>query len=476
MIGTAIAASRGVPTGTSTDRNALTGPLIAVWVGVILVAILPAIFIRFTPAPQDHTWIGALVVIAIAGCRYAWIVGEGRRRLIEMSFWVFVYVFLGVAPLVQLRMQQYPDTTPNIDPWLNGPAMVIVLVGLAAFALGMIAGTARWWNRPRRRVVRGLDRRRTLVLASLAIAFDTYFAAKVGLKAMVSNRQARLQATTAVWPEMSTYGIVTALSTMAVLVAFVALAKIWHDRSKHDWLILGVLIACAITLAIMLNPISSARYLFGTTALAVAAVLGLFATRQRFRVVAVLAIAALIVVFPLADAFRYTSDAQFKSGGPMETLTSADYDAFDQINNTVLYVERNGPTDGKQALGVLFFWVPRRVWPDKPNDTGILLADSRGYTFQNLSAPLWTELYINGRWLALVLGMFALGIVTRVQDKRIELTLDRTRAPSVLACILPFYLIILLRGSLLQAMSYLTVIVACALFVTRWKRGVASVA
>ena len=48
--------------------------------------------------------------------------------------------------------------------------------------------------------------------------------------------------------------------------------------------------------------------------------------------------------------------------------------------------------------------------------------------------------------------------------------LRRARAPSILSCILPFYLMILLRGSLLQAMSFLFAILGCAVFVSRWER------
>jgi hypothetical protein len=79
-------------------------------------------------------------------------------------------------------------------------------------------------------------------------------------------------------------------------------------------------------------------------------------------------------------------------------------------------------------------------------------------------------MYINGGWPLLVVGMLGLGIVVKSQDNRIEESLRRARAPSILACILPFYLTILLRGSMLQAMSYLIVILVSAMFVSRWER------
>jgi hypothetical protein len=115
--------------------------------------------------------------------------------------------------------------------------------------------------------------------------------------------------------------------------------------------------------------------------------------------------------------------------------------------------------------------VPRQIWPDKPRDTGIVLSESRRYRFENLSAPIWAELYINGGWLLLTGGMIALGALVRSQDRRIEESLQQVRTPAIAACVLPFYLMILLRGSLLQAMSYLLVILVASAFVGRWERA-----
>jgi hypothetical protein len=83
---------------------------------------------------------------------------------------------------------------------------------------------------------------------------------------------------------------------------------------------------------------------------------------------------------------------------------------------------------------------------------------------------MWAEMYINGGWPLLVLGMMGFGILVGAQDKKIDGILRRARAPGILACILPFYLMILLRGSLLQAMSYLTVILVSTAFVSRWEK------
>jgi hypothetical protein len=438
-----------------------------------MVVVFPVLVIKYTPAPADRTWWGLLAVTTVSGLRYAWIVGAGTRRPYEMSFWVFTYVFLGLAPLAQLRMEQIPDTTARVDPTLNGITIVIVMVGIASFGAGLVLARGRPHTSvsapdptPVPAPARTVDPRRALVLTVFALLADAYYIGKVGIGTLLSTRADLYAAVAADWADPVS-AVVLSAASMSVLVAFVALVKAADQQSHKDWGLMAVIVAVGLVLALTLNPIANARYTFGTAALAVAALFGLLATRNRFRLTAILAVAAVILVFPLLDAFRYSTQGEFKSTSPLESFTSPDYDAFAQINNTKLYTDRSGLTDGRQALGVVLFWVPRMFWDNKPTDTGILLANSRQYPFTNLSAPLWAELFINGGWPVLMAGMFALGVIARRQDEGIELTLQRARAPGVLACIMPFYLIILLRGSLLQAMSSLLVIAACGLFVLR---------
>ena len=444
--------------------------VLATWVGVAMVVLLPAVLVYATPNAKSASWILALVVMTTSGCRFAWIIGDGRRRLYELSFWVFTYVFLGTAPLVQLRSGVTPSTTPRIDTTLQQAAMVVGIVGIVAFGIGLsISGPRRF---PRARyVVNGVDLGRAVALALFALLFDAYFIANVGFGALFSSRADYSEAVTSVWVETSVSALVVAITVMMLLVSFIALVKCIWQIKRAEWPLIALTVLVGLALAITVNPITSPRYIFGTVALAVAALFGVFATARRFRIAAIIWVIALILVFPFADAFRYSSVPSFKSNSVLESLTSPDFDAFAQINNALLYVERHGVTQGRQAVGVALFWVPRRFWPDKPRDTGSLLADDRKYAMANLSGPLWAEMYINGGWPLLVLGMLGFGVLVRSQDSRIEEHLRRrARAPGILACIMPFYLAILLRGSLLQAMSYLVVIVSCTVFVSRWER------
>lgn len=440
--------------------------LIGIALALGLCGVVPATFVALTPAPSSAVWVVTLAISAGAGLRLAWIIGNGAQRLVESMVWVFVYVFLGLAPMVQLRRAVDPQTTPLIDHSYDATALSVVLVGILALALGLLcAGNAA---RRRRPAVAGptVGPERVTALAVAGLLCSLYYIATVGSAALLGSRMELVQATTAAWPDPAISAVVRAVAVMPLLVAFVAL-QVQRGRGLATGILARTIlpVATGAVLLLVANPISNSRYTSGTVYLAVLASLGLVATRPRFRALCAGFVASLVLLFPIADAFRYTTSASFKASDPVAALTTGDFDAYAQIVNTVQYVHEHGVTYGYQALGPLVFWIPRAVWPAKPIDTGILLANSRGYDFTNLSAPLWAELFINGGWLALALGMFVFGLLIRRWDAGIVASLRATRTPGLLASILPFYLLILLRGSLLQATAAMAVIGASSAFV-----------
>ena len=128
-------------------------------------------------------------------------------------------------------------------------------------------------------------------------------------------------------------------------------------------------------------------------------------------------------------------------------------------------MNEHGVAVGQQLLGVVLFWVPREVWPGKAIDTGALLANYRGYSFTNLSAPTWAELYINGGMILLVIGMILIGFGFIQLDRQLESVFRAGGLWAIAGAILPFYMLLVLRGSLLQAASTIAVMVVLIWFV-----------
>lgn len=435
--------------------------IIATTVGLSIA--LPSSFVFATSSPASHIWLIPLLLAGLAGWRLAVVIGNGEQRLVEFMVWVFVYVFFGLAPMVQLRVGIDPPTTPFIDHTLDFRALMVVTLGTCAFALGLLAARRLAASEEAGESAPRVRSNRVTILAWFGLACAAFFILRVGLTPLLSSRVDLDQAAAAVWSNPTTLAIISALSIMPLLVAFVALQIEKTETRDRGWLRARLLPwIIGTVLLLVANPISNARYTSGTVYLAVLASLGLVSTRPRFRLVCIGFVVSLVLVFPLADAFRYSANAEIKESNPVLALTTGDFDAYDQVVNTVHYVDVRGITYGYQALGPLVFWIPRTAWPNKPVDTGILLANFRGYTFTNLSATLWTELFINGGWVVLLLGLFVFGILVRRWDESISRRLRAAKTPGLLASILPFYLLILLRGSLLQAMAALAVIAVSA--------------
>ncbi|MEZ0342895.1 hypothetical protein ACAG25_23300 [Mycobacterium sp. pV006] len=464
-------------------RSATPG-VIAAWTFVVMAILVPVYIFQVTALPTDNLWVGPVLIIVVSVARFSWIMGTGERRLFEMIFWSFTYAFLGLAPLAQLLRGPWPVTVPRTDTTITAWASAIVLVGILAFLCGV--GVDHILNNRRARSTRKdfdgfkqtVHYSRLMMLTIGTVVLNIYYLSLVGPFQFVKSRDESFQLLAANFPTPNIGVVFRSAVFMSLIVAWVGLiryrreARIAADRGRPESrarlnLNLILVVVVGVLLANSLNPVSNARYLSGTAVLAVAAALGMFATRNRFRFSAYGFLLALLVIFPQADAFRYSSQANVDLSDPIESLQTPDYDSFAQIINGYLVAMRDGIDFGNQALGVVLFWIPRAIWPGKAYDTGIVIANSRGYGFTNLSAPLWIEFFMNGGWLVLVLGMFTLGVALHRWDTNLDRELALYSMPTILGCILPFYMLILLRGSLLQAAPYLFFTILCTLFVTR---------
>ncbi|RUL92020.1 hypothetical protein [Verrucosispora sp. FIM060022] len=404
-------------------------------------------------------------VLVLAGCRLGWLIGLGEPRLMEMSLWTFTYLFLGLSALVQFQTASFSTSTPWFDAAFTDDAMWAVLIGSAAALLGIHWAT--------RRPAVGtpmldlsapmLNERRLYLLAAIGLVLNLYYLIQIGPATVLLSREELSAAQAANWPGIGLTAFVAAAAQLPLLVVFIGLLGANHQRAKRGdrpRYALLVLVGCVVLYSV--NPISSPRYVSGTVILSMAAAMGAYTTPWRVRASATAFLGGLIFLFPLADAFRRQGEVQAEFA-PMQALTSGDFDASIQISNSLDIIDQNGIEWGWQLLGVMLFWVPRDYWPNKPTATGTYIAEHMEYTHINISSPLIAEFLINGGWPLLILGMFGFGWWIRRRDNRmVQLGLLGGK-PSVMGWILPFYLIILLRGSLLSAAVQFSV-----LWVTTW--------
>jgi hypothetical protein len=448
--------------------------LVRFFVAVALVVVFPWLVITDSPnGGRNAAWILCLVIAMWAGLRLASIIGAGVPRLFEFSFWLYCYLFMGLAAAAQIHGDNMPSTTPGLDPTQDLTTVLVVAVGILAFEVGALVRRSTHVDAPPiytpGRLAEGdassVNRSLWLLAASTPVAL--VFILMIGPANFFTNRNDFSDVATATF-DSTVEPVLRAISWVPALVLLhriISRRRSQPGSKLNGAELLGVAVASVLILFAN-NPITSSRYAFGSMALSLAVLLGACATVKRTRRTMLLVVVGFVLVFPLADTFRRPETGEVKISVLDEYSGNPDYDSFGQISNAITVVEDEGFSYARQPLGVALFWVPRSVWETKPIDTGVYVAEARGYWFTNLSAPLWSEFYLVGGYFAVFVGFAGLGYGVVVADRRLGQGLRGERPYSVAGAFMPFYLIILLRGSLLQAAA-LVAALSVSIWVTR---------
>ncbi|MGW2086736.1 hypothetical protein [Streptomyces sp. NPDC001880] len=458
--------------------RALAVPLI-----LALVCFLPAVIAAQPGAGVRDTayWL-QLVLTCYAGTRLATMILSTRRRLLQGVFWMFVYIAMGVAPFAQAVIGQTP--TPMVGPRSDlVTAVALILVGCAAFDLGALLASRRPLRQ--RAAVRSgggpavAHRVRLRLLVLLAFAASGYYIVKLGGPAVFFTSRQEISASVAasgVGSGRSNVGsaFLKGFGTVPALLALLFFTRrlVTSRRARRSPSTVLAWAGLIILNVIVNNPVSNARYWFLTVLVSL-----LFtafpSSAAMYRSVLAAGVVGALVLFPYADRFRYDSAGYrpVESSSVFEPLATKDYDQTVMFANTITWVDTRGHTYGRQLAGSALFFVPRSVWSGKPEDTGVRVGQWMGMSMTNLSAPLWTELWVDFGAPGMA-GAFALiGYAAARTDRRYARAVSRDGPGpgSVLAVTVPLiagYTFILLRGPLLQAAGKPAVAALCLLLVT----------
>ena len=426
----------------------------------------------------------SLLVAQWASFRIAGLLVRGKPNVVQATFWVFVYIWFGLAALAQTVEQRFPIASQSFSEGHQIEALLTIIVGLTAYEMGLraypaIAGRKllRWSGS------RQIELRRVWVVAAFGAAGTLFALWSYGVRVLMSSRYTVAEA---VYGRPSPgirldQGGNKALGLLEVTLvwapAFLALylllvlertpASSRGQRSRRTvssargrMVLVGLLGANLL----VNNPISSPRYRFGGVALAVLAAFWPLFRPRRFRIWLCGLLFGVMVAFPLLEVFRF--DERNTQIAPLKELlvTSPDFGMFQQELNAQLYVDEEGFTFGEQALGVVLGYFPRALWPGKPIDTGNVIVRTDAI---NASASLWATVFIDGGLLTVAITFLAYGWVTRISE---EQYLRRWRQSSFVAAAVPLYAgfqIILLRGDLQPAVGSLAPLVVMLLLVSR---------
>jgi oligosaccharide repeat unit polymerase len=416
------------------------------------------------------TQVGQYTIILMSAVGATSCVGRDRPRLGSLVFWLFTFAVIGIVQTVQLSAAENPFGVNVPDSYVERQ-QIIVLAGCLAYLVGSVATSRPTGETATVTARRNLSVRRTLLWSMVTLVGSVYsVSAYGGVSALFASRAEVAGHLASVGDTTASRALLVGFASGAPFMCLFGLLRLRSSgalRLSSRPLALAVFSGLLVVNVLINNPISQPRYWVATILITFVAS-GRWISRPAFQVglVAGFLLTAL-VFFPFLDAFRYQDGGGWSGGFESAYLAKTDYGSAQDITNTVFYVDHHGHTDGRQLLGAALFPVPRAVWPSKPTDTAVLLANEINFGNQNIDSPLWAEGYIDfgiPGTIAL-LGLFG-AVIGRAETTFAALE-RRCSMSSILVPTLIGYELILLRGSLLQATARLAVIVAMAYLLSR---------
>lgn len=131
-----------------------------------------------------------------------------------------------------------------------------------------------------------------------------------------------------------------------------------------------------------------------------------------------LVVFGIFILFPLLDITRFftlekLNDFNFNT----DLYLGGDFDAFQMLSNAIQY---DKTSYGFGFFGVLLFFVPRSLWPEKPLNSGVEVATFFDLRNLNVSMPLIGEFYMNFSYPGIILGGILLGFLLKIVDMQFK--------------------------------------------------------
>lgn len=456
--------------------------LFAVVVVIVLGIWLPYdLFSEFTGGSiTDATTVSAAILVFAVG-RLATIAFTGKPQILAITFYLFIYVWIGIAGTIQLYTSTFSWRTVHGESDALAGTLIIV-VAILSYECGRFLARAR--NRPdltgRPSIRFEIRAGKILLIAAFAVPAAVYGALYFGgIDALFSTRGTF----TAQVPQGSTKmggllarALLRTPSFVALMLAIVYGIRNWNRMHIQGRRLFVFLVLALVTLNVFTNfPTAQARYWLGTITLT--PLLAFLPWRRKSAVgwIIVLAI-SLIFIYPRADIFRRAATfddaitALQQKGSTTDRIFTGDYDVLQQTINTYVFYDTHGSMYGRNIIGAALFFFPRQFWPSKPYGTGATIAAALGYQYTNLSEPLWAELFIAFGWIGLALTMGGYGLASAQAERAFERAKDAPAGATVASIAVPFWAafqFFLLRGDLQVAASHALFVVALFVLATR---------
>jgi hypothetical protein len=431
-------------------------------------------FLVLTGADRTYLTLECLLawlIILYTSVRLGALAERGEKRILSLFYFVFVYIFFGMAPFVELMTRTFIYTGTYTTTEIR-VAFALIYISLIAYEVGAAIGG-------RIRVPptltdfmlgRKISMERTVALIVLVPVVTVVLVHLIGGLVMLfiprEEFQSHLRSISGN-TGLALFGIAMRLLRVP---PYVALYFLWAFYLEHirrtgyriAWRYLLPLGFLTLINAVVSNPIATERFWCGMVGLSFFFLTYRWKHKRTFFIWAAGLIFTFVFLFQYMDMFRYSLmgqpiDFSTKALVTQYTERRTDYAEFQVLVECVRYVEVKGPDLGRQFAGSVFFWIPRGIWTHKPYPSGMIVARFAGWgEFESIALVLVGEGYINWGVFGVVLIFFGYGVVNMMMERMwLAAEAPGTRLIQLLVPALAPFQVFALRGSMFDACTYL---------------------
>ena len=369
--------------------------------------------------------------------------------------WTFFLLFFFFAAVVQYMNNSFPWIKHRDDDVLINANLILML-----WTLGVVIGQytkilkVEHRSRLKEKLNENIAGNNVLILVVIAIIIASVRVKTIGFSNLLSRGTSAYSIS-----ENGSISMLVEKCMQAASYFSTAIIVLAYKKRKCG---VGAMIIGMGCLFIAYPPTGIARYA------AAAIYLGILLTYseklKKENIFIFILLGAFSFVLPLLNAFR---NLEFNQVDILKTLKkimdnfstmwlAGDYDAYTMLTLAIDYVTTSGVTWMRQFVGVLFFWVPRAIWKNKPVGSGYFVADHLSLAFKNLSCPLPGEAYINLGPVGVLFLAIVLGRVMKFLDSCYWFRNNEdNRRISVLYPVIMIMFFFMCRGDLLSSTAYM---------------------
>ncbi|WP_320113085.1 O-antigen polymerase [Draconibacterium orientale] len=375
---------------------------------------------------------------------------DKRTFSVNKFLWIYVLIFWGVAPLFQYIFQQFPwNIQISKIAAFKANSLILLFIFVYSFFYKKFAGNSSPGTKSGLPIIPFRIKPFGIVLVLLIqtgilIFFYLNYGGIYFLRGEATGADV-IGGSQAIHLIISQ--VFRAFSTIITVVLVI------NYKFNKSLPAFTVLLVSLIILLLTNFPLSIARYMAGAFYLAI-----FFVYKPAFKrknIVVLGLIFLLLIVYPAISVLRNLSNIEnfAYAGASVESFLSGDFDNYSTLSMTIQYVKEQGITFGRQLLGVLLFYVPRSIWPQKPVGSGAFVADSQNMVFTNISSPIVAEGYINFG----LFGIFLFALIIAFITARFDTRFYRIGKLNFLKLYYPIFLgliFFILRGDLMSSFAY----------------------